>query len=274
MGRKCDQVRFQAVSRLAYVTRGFRRATAPLRSLPDVLIVGAMRCGTTALFNWLAEHPQVTPPTRKEIHFLDFHFERGVNWYLAFFPLRGARVTMDASPSYMNHPATADRAARLMPDARVIAVLREPAERAWSQYRLRREQGNETRDFRTAIEFELNSDLPPMRAYDVSAHIPYLTAGLYAAQLTPWIEQFGRESILVLDSQRLFTQSDSTLRAVQRFIAIDEVSTPFRQVNSAPPASPPLDLMQRMVEYFREPNRELAELFGPVFSWIEHDSHH
>lgn len=248
------------------VGRLFRRATAFRRALPTILGIGAMRSGTTALFSALAEHPDVGVPRRKEIHFFDIHFHRGVNWYRAFFPLEQP-ITMDISPSYMNHPDAAERAAGLLSGARVVALLRDPADRAWSQYRLRRELGTEHRSFEEILEREIDDPPPAFCEYQVPAQIPYLGAGLYAEQLKPWFGFFGEDRVLIVDSAKMFANPSSALAEIQEFVGLVPHQLPYRRVNAAPAVTPPATLA-RVREFFEKPDAELRELTGKVFSWM------
>src|SRR5215470_750369 len=127
-----------------------RRATASARALPDFLIIGAQKAGTTSLYAYLTAHRDVRPAGRKEVHYFDLGFtagaELGEGWYRSMFPLR-ARLALDgrrtgrpvrtgeASPYYLFHPAAPQRAAALVPEARLLVLVRDPVERAWSHYR-------------------------------------------------------------------------------------------------------------------------------------------
>jgi Sulfotransferase family len=111
----------------------YRTLTGPLRGLPSVLIIGTAKGGTTSLFNYLAHHPDVVPPLGKEMHYFDMYYARGERWYRGRFPyeyrLRNGTLTLDASPYYLFHPLAPERAARLLPDAKLIALLRNPVDR-------------------------------------------------------------------------------------------------------------------------------------------------
>lgn len=225
-----------------------------------------MRGGTTALFSALAEHPDVGVPTRKEIHFFDIHFHRGVNWYRAFFP-RSYSMTMDISPSYMNHSHAAERAATLLDDARVIALLRDPVDRAWSNYRFRLELGTEHRSFDEVVEREIDKPPSPFSEYRAPAQIPYLAAGLYAEQLRPWIRLFGEARVLIIDSAEMFENPVSSLAEVQEFLGLVPQQLDYQRVNAAPAMAPPATLL-RLRQFFEEPDAQLRELTGRVFSWM------
>ena len=163
-----------SLHRRIHPKRGFRRLTAQLRALPKVLVIGGMRCGTSSFFRWLCDHPDVACGPRKEIHFFDLHFHRGTNWYRGFFPMRGSgALSFDATPSYMMHPLAASRAKDVVPDALLIALLRNPTDRAWSHYRFRRSRGEESRTFAQVVEDELRLDrAAKLKAFLAPGEIP------------------------------------------------------------------------------------------------------
>ncbi len=126
----------------------WRHLTAPFRVLPDFVVIGAQRSGTTSLYNNLVEHPQIASCIRKEVHYFDAYFERGSYWYRGHFPraaeLRrlarrhGAPVlTGEATPMYLFDPPCRRRLAELVPDAKLLVLLRDPVAREYSQYQVR-----------------------------------------------------------------------------------------------------------------------------------------
>ena len=140
--------------------------TASRRVLPTMLIIGAQRCGTTTLFKTLSQHPNFAGPTlRKGVHYFDLHHEEPLDWYRAHFPTKsavdavqqrtGAGVTVgESSPYYLWHPLAADRIASALPGVRVVALLRDPVERAYSAHAHELARGFETEPFERALELE------------------------------------------------------------------------------------------------------------------------
>ena len=131
--------------------RLWRSATAPVRTLPDFLIIGAQKCGTSFLYRFLVEHPHVKSAFVKEVHYFDLNFAKGNHWYRSNFPLqvRNTRtyITGEASPYYLFHPHAAKRASMVVPGAKLIILLRNPVDRAYShcQHQVKR-VGGETRE--------------------------------------------------------------------------------------------------------------------------------
>ncbi len=175
--------------------------TAKLYVLPDMIIIGAMKCGTTSLFRYLAEHPDFFPPMTKEIHFFDSKYDQGLDWYRRRFPtkikrltcrLRGRRIiTGEASPYYMFHPHAMRRIASILPTVKLIVLLRNPVDRAYSHYHYEVKHGREQLTFEEAIDAEpgrLAGELDKMLQDEgyFSVHYgrhAYLRRGIYVEQL-------------------------------------------------------------------------------------------
>ena len=119
------------------------------RALPDAVILGAQKSGTSSLHNYLVQQPGVIEPLRKEVHYFDVNFGRGESWYRAHFGRLGEPgLNLDSSPYYLFHPAVPTRMRALLPDAKLIVLLRDPVRRAYSHYWHERDKGRETLELR------------------------------------------------------------------------------------------------------------------------------
>jgi hypothetical protein len=259
----------------------FRELTGPLRGLPSLLILGAQRSGSTSLFNYLVQHPDVLPPLGKEIHYFDLHYQRGLNWYRGRFPyahrLRGGTLTLDASPYYLLHPLAPERAARLLPGAKLVALLRNPVERALSHYQHEVRGGRESLPFERAIEQEaerLSGEEERLRSdptyYSFNHHrYSYVRRGRYLEQLRRWVQHFPRSQLLVLQSERLFADPVGVTATVHEFLGVRphrlEHYKPF--LHGAYDRAMPAGVRTRLVEYFEPHNRELYDWLGKEFDW-------
>jgi hypothetical protein len=206
----------EAVKRpLRRVRAEYRQLTAPLRGLPSLLIIGTQKGGTTSLFNYLVEHPDVLPSLTKEVHYFDLNYRSGLPWYRARFPYQrqlAGRITLDATPYYMTHPLAPERAARLFPDIKLIALLRNPIDRAYSHYQHERRGGRESLSFGEALDREAErvaGEEERIRRepfyYSWNHHrYAYTGRGLYLEQLQRWTQHFPRSQLLVLQSEWLF----------------------------------------------------------------------
>lgn len=260
---------------------GYRRFTAPLRGLPSALVIGAQKSGTTSLYQYLLEHPNVVPPLIKEVHFFDLHYARGVSWYRGCFPyshlLRGGSLTLEASPYYLVHPAAPSRAADLLPRVKLIAVLRNPVDRALSHYHHEVRKGREPLSFAEAIERESErldgeedrlTHEPTYYSYSHHRH-SYIRRGLYLEQLRRWVQHFRRDQLLVLQSERLFREPGQVMSAVYDFLELpaNQLRHYRRFLAGSYVPGMPDELRKRLSEYFEPHNQELYRWLGEAFDW-------
>ena len=219
----------------------FRRATSRLRLRPTFLVLGAQKAGTTSLHRYLSEDPAVLRASPKEVRYFSRTYDRGDRWYRAQFPLRARRVlgrlqvgvwpaVGEASPQYLFHPLAPARVHAFDPLMKLIAVLRDPVDRAYSQYQMQLRWGYEHGSFEDALaleEAELDAELakfyddPPVYTTLVN-RISYVARGRYAEQLERWLEFFPREQLLVLVSEELVTEPEEAMSSVARFLGIPE----------------------------------------------------
>jgi hypothetical protein len=269
--------------------RAFGTATATRRPLPDYLIIGAKKGGTSSLTNWLLQHPdhlRMFPRFQplKSPHFFDINFSRGEAWYRGHFPTQRARerhpgsVLGEASPYYMFHPAAAARARSVVPDAKVIAVLRNPVSRAYSNYWDRVAAGTETLPtFEEALAAEAerlagvdHDRLANDPAYYSLAHdqFTYLARGRYLEHLQTWLDTYPSEQVLVLRAEDMYSDPVGVFKTVQGFLGLrvwPHVNTKTYNERS----KPPLDARtrDRLAEYYRPYNEALYERLGRDMGW-------
>jgi hypothetical protein len=260
---------------------GYRYLTAPYRGWPSALIIGAQRSGTSSLFNYLVRHPDVRAPVTKEVHYFDLHFTKPVRWYRGRFPyrrgLRAGTLTLEASPYYLAHPLVPERAARLLPEVKLIALLRNPVDRALSHYHHEVRGARESLSFAEAIEREaerlageeerLGND---PEYYSFNHHrYSYTTRGLYLQQLRRWMRHYPRAQLLVLQSEWLFRNPTAATAAVHDFLGL----RPFRLPSYRPfyeghyERAMPEELRTKLVVYFAPHNRELFQWLGEHYDW-------
>ncbi len=257
----------------------YGKATSFARPLPDFLIIGAQKAGTTALYSYLRRHPNVTGPSWKEVSFFDRHYRRGAAWYRGNFPnvlrLRHALVG-EASPSYLFHPLAPERVAGLVPRARLIVLLRDPVDRALSHYEHEVALGREPLSFEDALEREeerTRGEVERMVADPAHFSDPwwnhtYLARGRYAEQLERWLAVFPREQLLVLSSDELSERTPDTYARVLEFLGAGpyELESFPRVFDRDYPDMKP-ETRRLLAEYFAEPNRRLYELVGADYGW-------
>jgi Sulfotransferase domain len=253
--------------------RAYGLATKRARILPSFLVIGAQRAGTTSLFYYLCSHPDVARPVTKEIHFFDDNYWREADWYRSFFALAlgGKRVTGEATPYYLFHPAVPSRVAATIPDVKLVALLRNPVDRAYSHYHKMKRMSIERLSFRKALAAEerrlageeerLLAD-PRYRSRHHRRHA-YVGRGLYADQLERWLAAFPQDQLLVLLSEDFFARPAEVygetldfldLRPWQPELLEDRNPASYRPL---PPA-----VRAALEERFAEPNARLARLLG------------
>jgi Sulfotransferase domain len=256
---------------------GFGRGTARWRPLPEFLVIGAQKAGTTALYAYLRWHPAITGPSWKEVSFFDRHWWRGERWYRGQFPLRSAgRLVGEASPSYLFHPLAPERVRSLLPDVRLIALLRDPVERAYSQYQHEVALGREPLSFEDALEAEeertrgeverLVAD-PRAFSRDWWDHT-YAARGLYAEQLERWLAVFPRNQLLVVATDELGEKPAETYAAVLSFLGVEpHALDDYPRVFDRDYAPMRRETRAALAERFAEPNRRLERLLKREFAW-------
>ncbi|MFB6374219.1 MAG: sulfotransferase [Bradymonadaceae bacterium] len=218
--------------------------------LPDFVILGAPRCGTTSLARVLGEHPEAYVPGVKEIGFFQAqkHWSRGLEWYESFFEKapETARICGEATPYYLQSEKAAERIADVLPEARLITIVRDPVERARSHFFLRRRLGDETRSFREAVEEAVRSQDDPDY---------FLNQGLYSRGLKHYTERFGSNQLEVVVFERLVADQQEELANLQSFLGLTPVDLELPKANeSRRPRS----------EWFQRAWKRLISFSGPV----------
>ncbi|HEX5946824.1 MAG TPA: sulfotransferase domain-containing protein [Acidimicrobiales bacterium] len=185
--------------------------------LPTFLLIGAMKAGTTSLYHYLAAHPQVATPRYKAPEFFvaEANWHRGVDWYRKQFPRTGPGILAvgEASNAYTKHPrygGVPKRIASVLPDVRLIYVVRDPVARMRSHYQTRVAEGSETTPFAEAV---------------FANHI-YLDYSRYSLQIEQYLDHFPREQLLVITAEDLRGSRDATMHSVYEFVGVDPAAVP------------------------------------------------
>jgi Sulfotransferase domain len=276
--------------------RSYGTATARWRPLPDFLIIGTKRGGTTSLYRYLLEHPCVmnTFPRAEQVkgtYFFDENYGHGPAWYRSHFPSRAARAAAvlrhdrvlcgEGSPYYLFHPLAAGRAAELVPQARLVVLLRDPVERAWSHYKERVRNGTETLPFAEALDAEperLAGEEDRLVAGEVAVsahhrHHSYVAQGRYVEGLRRWIEAFDRVQLQVVLSEDFYRDPGAVLAATHRFLGVEPRPLAAYAAHNYHPADDlDPDCRARLEEALRPSVVELEALLGmdTGWSWAHH----
>jgi len=253
--------------------------TQALRVLPDFLIIGAKKCGTTSLYSYLTQHPGVAPARNKEIYFFDSskNFNQGLRWYRAFFPTALAKfyaqqirrqpfLTGEASPEYILHPKAPKRIFQAIPRVKLLAILRNPIDRAYSHYQHHLRSARENLSFEGAIERELAKQRADAAYFDKDQC--YLAGGVYVEQLKAWKKYFPPEQMLVVANEALDENPSPTVAPVFAFLNLPpfELKT-YKKLNAFPYPDMAPATRRGLIEYFKPHNQRLYKFLDRDFNW-------
>ena len=245
--------------------------------LPDFIIAGAPRSATTWLYRLAERHPSLAmaKPVAPEPKFflVDDVYERGLEHYARtwFDDLPADRLLGEKSTNYLESPVAARRMRAALPGVKLIFLLRDPVDRAYSNYLWSRQNGREDETFERALELEDERERTLPAALRYARPHAYFSRGLYAAQLRTYVELFGRDRILVLKSEDVAADPRSVANRLFAFLgvaAMPQLADDVGVVNAAEndgSFSMDAGVRERLAARYREPNRELSELLGPGF---------
>jgi len=221
--------------------------------LPELVIIGAPRCGTSSLWAMLKHLPKTKTPRIKEAHFFNRKWDRGLRWYSGFFSKAGGDVLcFEATPAYLATPNVPERVAASLPDARFVVMLRDPVARAISHYWLNQHR------FKN-LQGLIN---PKSRC---------VAPGRYAEHLERWYRHVGRERVLVIISERFF--EDPVREAMRALLHVGrhDLVCHLRPIYHDPlarwkkkygPPRIPIYVIHWLREHYKEPNRRLARMLA------------
>lgn len=253
---------------------------------PDFLILGAAKCGTTALWSYLNMHPQIQP-AKKEMLFLADNsyfedlqrFQKVVSWYFSRFKAIG-KLQFEATPNYLFHPPVAERVKRLLTCNKFIVMLRNPVDRAYSHYHHNKDTGWLSCSFEETLakEDEILKSQGQQAFENMTGHfnnertqfeiVCIKSRGLYAEQLKRWFSHFQREQFLIIKTEEMKQDTRSTMNEVERFLGLDATTTEFEiRPSSVDYKSMLAETRDRLVKFFEPHNRELCDLLEKDFDW-------
>jgi hypothetical protein len=214
----------------------------------------------------------------EEVHYFDLNYHRGLPWYRAHFPRKGkdAPIAGDDSPYYLFHPLVPGRVAKDLPSAKLIVLLRNPVDRAYSHYNHEHRRGRETLSFEDAMakeEERLEGEVERMeadRSYVSYAHqrFSYLTRGRYADQLERWFDLMPRERFLVMQSEDMFRDPRSAFDRTLEFLGLPAMELEgFDVFNPGGYSSMDGHTRERLEDHYRPHNERLFRLLGNEFDW-------
>lgn len=282
--RKAVPPGWQRAGRRVYV--GVGRRTSQYRVLPDFILIGGQRCGTTSLFRALMQHEDVVRPTfHKGVNYFDTNYFRGSDWYAGHFPLRSVanyrsrhlppRV-FEASGYYMFHPLALRRLSEDMPGVKLVAMLRDPVERAYSAWKHESARGFEWEDFETALRLEDERlmgevdriHLDPTYESFCHRHHSYRGRGEYADLLDSALTYFPRAQLHIMYSEDLFERPEETFGALSAFLELaPQREIAFDRYNARPRQPMGERARHNLTEHFECRTGRLTEIVGAPPPW-------
>ena len=244
---------------------------------PDFVIIGGTKCGTTSLYEYMKDHPQVLPAIWKEIEYFRFP-ERGDDWYLAHFPRMPAGperfITGEASTCYIGMREAKERMHARFPNAKLIALLRDPVDKAISHVHHDRRLGIESRTAEQALSEELDlleaMDSPwPLAEEYWKTQCGYVWHGMYAYFIQDWTERFGSDQMLALTSEDLYANPAETLARVYAYLGLQDHRLDHYEVHlpGVYDKSKPEPIRERLARFFAPHNARLADMLGSRLPW-------
>lgn len=251
-------------------------------TLPDYVIIGVQKGGTGSLYNLLVQHPQIAEAATKEVTFFDRHYHKGALWYKAHFPTRSEKkesgqIAGEASPDYLYLEHAPIQAAKFIPqETKLIAVLRNPIDRAFSHYQHECRKGCEKLSFEDALENEeqrllegrdeyLNNNL---KSFNVR-HFSYKLRGIYVDQIKRWHEHFPKENLLIIKSEEFQKETGRILTQVHEFIGVKPLELENYPRYNEGKYSEAMKESTRdyLKDYFKPHNQRLSDYLARDFYW-------
>lgn len=269
------------------VRKFYRIQTGQMRALPDFIVIGGQKCGSTSLYKYLVEHTNIAPASTKGASYFAHNFAKGQSWYRSHFPTylakyvgqlyKGKIMAGESSPYYIYHPMAPQRISQILPNVKLIALLRNPIDRAYSHYNHEVRNGDETLSFKEAIEKEperlqgeMERIVEDVNYYGYNhRHFSYLSRGRYIDQLEAWTAYFPKEQILVLTSENFFKDTPSVLNQIAEFLNLPPAweLNEFKKYNKHPYSKMDPSMRAYLRDYFRPHNQRLYEFLDMDLGW-------
>ena len=266
----------------------FKMYSSSVRLLPTVMIVGFHKTATTSIHEYLIQHPNVIKPIRKEIGYFSVFFWRGEMWYKSHFPTIFSKliknkknenfVVLDSDPNCSYHPHSPNRIYQRLPDIKLIFILRNPIDRAWSDFNQDLNRNwiskisfeEKIKDDKADLDKMLNSLKYQKIQPDYFKEMPraYLSIGKYVNYIKKWFEYFPPEQILFLTTDELKSDLDTSLTKIFKFLNIPNQPIPnLEKRNMGKYKKMNLETRKKLIEYYRPFNLELETLLNKKFNW-------
>jgi hypothetical protein len=255
--------------------RHYYGITATSRVLPKFLIIGGVRCGTTSLYYDICKHPSVEKAAYDEIGFFDDNYHLGIDWYRSMFPTEkkmnkiqketGFCVTGEDTPFYIWNKSVIEKIKNLITEIKLIVILRNPVDRAYSNYHLSVREGNENRSFKDAIRNDIkfinykkhnNEELT-----NIDFKKSYIAKGLYYDQLLNWFNTFDKKQICIVFTEDLRDNPEDTMRTIFKFLQLPFFSIKkYEKQKMSDYNDMEKEIRMELSRYYESYNEQLFEL--------------
>ena len=282
---KKNKIIHQLYQKLFYqiYKRNIYALTGPIRSLPDFIIIGTARSGTTSLYYDICQHPCVLPAAYDELGYFDSNFHLGLNWYRSLFPTLFSKwlvkqkkqfaITGEDTPFYIWDPIVAKRILKNLPKIKLIVLLRNPVDRAYSNYHLGVRSGTENLSFEDAIKLEIKrleeiNEESKSSIEKYAIRRSYLAKGFYADQLKIWFEIFNSNQLLIISTEDLKSNPQKVINKIYNFLEIPDNHKliPEKQKKAVYPEMKK-ETREFLIDFYKKNNTELFSLIGQKFDW-------
>ena len=271
--------------RYGLIKRHFYYLTSSVRVLPNFFVIGAGRTGTTSLYHYLNQHPCITKSAYDELGYFDDNFHLGLNWYRSLFPSvltkifvkrkTKAFLTYDVTPSYVRKPWVAKRIHDMFPSTKLIVVLRNPADKSYSQYH-QSVTLKEKRTFEHVIKEEMDNilkwktELKDDNYFATVVENSILGRGLYAEQLPAWFDLFSKNQIMIIQSEKLSSDTKNVMNDIFQFLGLPIFDIPnTKKVNVLQYSKMNPETRELLINFFKPYNEKLFGMLGRRFNWNE-----
>ena len=266
-----------------FYKRNIYALTGPIRSLPDFIIIGTVRSGSTSLYHNICQHPCVLSASYDELGFFDSNFHLGLNWYRSLFPTLFSKwlvkrkkqfaITGEDTPFYIWSPLVANRILKILPNIKLIVLFRNPVDRAYSNYHLGVREGSENLSFEDAIQFELDSlknfeieSEDDIKKYTISRS--YIVKGFYADQLKIWLKLFKSKQLFITSTEDFESNANNTLNKIYDFLEIPQINLKNLEKHKVASYPPMKDETRKfLVDLYKIHNEELFRMISKEFDW-------
>jgi hypothetical protein len=258
--------------------------TNSIRVLPDFIVIGAAKSGTTSLYHYLAQHPCIASSSYDELGYFDDNYHLGINWYKSLFPTKftknkiikkyGKFLTYDVTPGYFQKPWCIKNMYETLPDVKLILVLRNPVDRTYSHYHSSTKRGIKTKiPFRDLLDRDLktyeqikNDDNEYFKNFVLNS---YIGPSIYVRLVKEWLKYFRLEQLLIFSTEELAKNPREVFSRIFGFLNIkeEEINTESRHNVEVYDTSLDSDLRQRLIDFFRPHNEELFNTINQRFDW-------